>query len=58
MGWKIRTTKNPNKQLRAIVVIAYRDFILLLNVILYFTVLHRQVAEGLVALSWEGASSF
>lgn len=45
-------------QLRAIVVIAYRDFILLLNVILYFTVLHRPVAEGLVALSWEGASSF
>ena len=50
--------KNPNKQLRALLVIAYRDFILMLNVILYFTVLHRQVAVGLAALSWEGASSF
>ena len=50
--------KNPNKQLRALLVIAYRDFILMLNVILYFTVLHRQGAEGLAALSLEGASSF
>ena len=50
--------KNPNKQLRAILVIAYRDLILMLNVILYFTVLHRQGAEELAALSLEGASSF
>ena len=57
-GMEDKNNKNPNKQLRAILVIAYRDFILMLNVILYFTVLHRQVAEGLAALSWEGASSF
>lgn len=50
--------KNPNKQLRAKLVIAYRDLILMLNVILYFTVLHRQGAEELAALSLEGASSF
>ncbi len=43
--------KNPNKQLRAKLVIAYRDLILMLNVILYFTVLHRQGAEELAALS-------
>ena len=57
-GMEDKNNKNPNKQLRAILVIAYRDFILMLNVILYFTVLHRQGAEELAALSLEGASSF
>ena len=57
-GMEDKNNKNPNKQLRAILVIAYRDFILMLNVILYFTVLHRQGAEELAALSLGGASSF
>ena len=57
VGWG-EDIKNPNKQLRVKLVIAYRDLILMLNVILYFTVLHRQGAEGLSALSLEGASSF
>ena len=58
VGWGYEDIKNPNKQLRAKLVIAYRDLILMLNVILYFTVLHRQGAEELAALSLEGASSF